>query len=659
MSEDKLQFSRDNLDPLLKDVNNWATVDTSHLSEKDAKKFEARQNAVSAYLDGSPMEEIRKEFGICRIEVLRYCKRCLSLHKDGRIYGWRALIPYERQKAYDRVAESHDNNDFTHGGDSGKLTKLFDTFPELKELVDNLFLKRLEKGIVHESRIPIKSIHKRFIDKCRQLGIKPNAYPFTVLNLGNIALWKYLKKLFSEEQERATRTRHGKEPARMLKSQRDNESIPDVATRPYQRVEFDAHLIDVFCTISIPSIFGGFIERVLDRIWLLVIIDVFTRAVIGYHLCFSKQYSADDVLLCVKNAITPWKAKELTIPELKYPEKGGMPSSVFKELEWALWDEMAYDNAKSNLAAKVKERLTSIVNCAINMGPIKTPERRPFVERFFQTLEENGYHRLPSTTGGNAKDSRREDPENKALQFRISLEHIEELTDVMIAGYNGTPHSGIGYRTPLEALSYYIDSDNILPRQIPKNRRNNLQLLNIKVIRQVRGKAASGKRPHINFEGVKYRNDVLSRSPDLVGTKLTLIIDTSDIRSVTAILPNGAEFGKLTAQGAWGRSPHTLEMRKAILALKYKKLIWYTDSDDPIQTYTDFLGKQSIKSKMARRKLAGARQSQKADNISKVESDKSESSSTLKRMQENESKEDSLNELKSKKRLPRLKTFTY
>lgn len=512
---------------------------------------------------------------------------------------------------------------------------------------------------MHEARIPVKSIHKRFIDKCRQAGIEPNAYPFTALNLGYVALWKYLTKLFNQEQERATRTRHGKEAARSLESQSNDASTPDVVTRPYQRVEFDAHLIDVFCTITIPSIYGGVIERVLDRIWLLLIIDVFTRAVLGYHLCFTKQYSADDVLLCVKNAITPWKAKELTIPGLKYPERGGLPSGVFKELEWALWDELAYDNAKSNLAAKVRERLTSVVNCSINTGPIATPERRPFVERFFSTLEENGYHRLPSTTGGNAKDSRREDPEKKALQFHISLEHIEELTDVMIAGYNGTPHSGIGYRTPLESLNYYIDSNNILPRQASSNQRNNLQLLNIKVTRPIKGKAETGRTPHINFEGVKYRNDVLSRSPDLVGTKLTLIIDTSDIRSITAILPNGAEFGKLGAQGIWGRSPHSLEMRKAILALKYKKLIWYTESDDPVQVYTDYLGEQSVNNKTARRKLAKTRQTQKMGNIAENENSEPVSQVPSGKRQKSQSKGDKPVESKSKKPLPKLKTFTY
>lgn len=658
----KPRFNRDNLDPQIKDVTTWATVDPSLLDEEQSTRYINLKEAISEYFSDAPVEEICKENGITKQGLLRIVKRCLMPHQDGRIWGFRALISNSRQKQYERTSKSTKNPNFTHGGDSGELLRLFDKFPEIKEKVDNLFLKKFEEGVVHEARIPHKSIHKRFIDACREVGITYKEYPFTAENRGYVALWKYLKKLAAQEQERSTRTRHGKENARKLKSQRGSESTRDEVVRPYQRVEFDAHLIDVFCTLTIPSIFGGYVRRVLDRIWLLLIIDVFTRAVIGYQLCFKRQYSADDVLLCAKNAITPWQKKELTIPELTYPKNGGLPSGVFKELEWALWDELAYDNAKANLAQQVRERLTSVVNCAINAGPVGTPERRPFIERFFNTLEENGYHRLPSTTGGNAKDTRRENPESKALEFQISLEHIEELTDVMIASYNGDAHSGIGYRSPLEFLSSYINSDNILPRQIPKNRRNNLKLLDIKMVRTVRGSVKDGILPHINYKGARYRNDVLAHSPDLISKKLTLIIDPTNINSITAILPNGAELGILSAQGPWGRTSHSLEMREDILRLKNEKLISYTESDDAIHKYMDYLGKTSLKSKAARRKLATTRQSRKTSSV--VKNNQSINTKKPKKQSEINLKEDSSNKSiaeleKTKKSLPRLKTFTY
>ncbi len=655
----RVRFSRNNLDPQIKDVSTWATVDPSQLSDEQASRFKNLKEAISDYLSDVSVEKICKEKGVTKQGLIRLVKRCITMHQDGRIWGFRALISNSRQKQYERKAETNSKKKSKHGGNSGEMSKLFDRIPDIKEYIDTLFLQNYEKGVVHESQIPFKSIHKRFLERCRKEGIAPDTYPFTVKNLGYVALWKYLKKLFKQEQERGTRVRYGKDVARNLKTQLNNESERDKVTRPYQRVEFDAHRLDVFCTISIPTILGGYIKKVVDRIWLLVIIDIYTRAVLGYHFCFNNQYSKDDVLLCVKNAIIPWRKKTLTIPALKYPERGGFPSGVFKELEWALWDELAYDNAKANLAGDVRERLTSVVNCAINAGPVGMPERRPFIERFFQTLEENGYHRLPSTTGGNPRDSRRNNPEQKALEFDIELEHIEELTEVMLANYNGEPHSGIGYRSPIELLEYYINSNNILPRQIPVNQRSNLKLLDIKVTRIVRGSIASGKAPHINYEGGKYRNDVLARSPDLIGKKITLIIDPSDVRLITAFLPNGAEFGVLAAQGAWSRSPHTLTMRKEILNLKNKKLIWYTQSDDPVQIYLDYLGKKSLKSKSSRGKLVTAQRTQKAKLLSINVNEELQSHSISTERKKSKSKKKNSVKAESKKILPRLKTFTY
>lgn len=90
---------------------------------------------------------------------------------------------------------------------------------------------------------------------------------------------------------------------------------------------------------------------------------------------------------------------------IKYLEKGGFVSEVVSEAQWNLWEEFCYDNAKANLAHIVTTRLKHIIGCAINAGPVSTPERRGIIERFFGVLEENGYHRLVNTTGSHSKDT--------------------------------------------------------------------------------------------------------------------------------------------------------------------------------------------------------------------------------------------------------------
>jgi len=609
----QIRFDRAMLEPELKDTSLWATVDTSLLNDKHSIRYESRADAIREYLADKPVKKISKAYGISRHELGRLLQRCLSIHPDGRIWGWRALIPYRQQKPYERNAPIKSYHSSKMGGRSGALMQLFARLPHIQELVDALFLKKRSVGIIHESRIPLRSIHKRFLDACRNAGVTASDYPFSVKSLGRIALWKYLRRLLERELTSGVQARHGRDAARILGTV-GNHQPEEQIIRPYQNVEFDGHRIDLFCTISMPSPYGGFVQLVIERFWILAIIESASRAILGYYISLNREYNANDVLCCVRNAIIPWKRKGLTIPGLKYPEHGGMPSEVIPELTWALWDELSYDNAKANLAQRVLTKLSRIVGCAINPGPVKTPERRPLIERFFQTFEENGFHRLPSTTGSRPNDSRRTKPEKNAIRLDIKLEHIEELVEVLVMQYNGTPHSGIGYRTPLEYLQYFIADEDTLVNTLPEGKRSNMNLLNIEASRIVRGNIKNGRRPYIEFEGTRYQNDVLARTPDLIGKRLTLSINPEDIRSLVAYLPDGSELGILTAHGLWGRTPHTLEVRKAILALRNRRLLWYTAEQDPIQVYLDYLAIQSPKSKVAAREFAKVQRMPKRGN---------------------------------------------
>ncbi|HEX8286833.1 MAG TPA: hypothetical protein VF556_02490 [Pyrinomonadaceae bacterium] len=604
-------MKRDELSAYIRDTSRWPIVDSSILNEDVRSKYLKRESAISAYLAGVQIKSLCEQFQITRSEVYRLVKRCILEHPDGKIWGFRALVPFSRQTGYWRLKEATGRSRSVHGGKSGCLTQLFQRHNEIQQLVDDLFLKKIRAGIIHEARISVKSLHKRFLVACREAGIGGNEYPFTTKHRGRVSLTKYLKSLALREQTRFTRVRHGENAATLLKSHGMGETSLQRPSRPYQRVEFDGHKLDLFCTIDVRSPFGAVIQRPIDRLWLLVIIDCYSRCILGYHLSFNREYSSEDVLLCIKNALTRWEPKKLSIPSLIYPDNAGLPSGLMKEAEGALWDEFACDNAKANLSNRVREKLTSIVGCAVNPGPVGTPVRRPLVERFFKTLEQNGFHRLSSTTGSNHKDSRRNQPEKAALRDGITLSHIEQLIDVLIADYNATEHSGVGYQAPLETMKYFFDSDEIMPRRLLNHQQTKLSLLGIEAIRVVRGNSSNGRRPFINYEGERYSNDILGRSSDLIGTKLILRIDPDDGRYMLAFLPNGQEFGVLTARGVWGHVPHTLEQRRVCMALRNDGVIKYTSGQDPIHVLNDYLERQALSSKKARRNLANFRQKSK------------------------------------------------
>src|SRR5205085_7221937 len=106
------RFDRTALEPELKDIAVWPTVDSSMLNKQSSAKFKIRKAALGEYLADKPVREITEAFGVSGKELRRLLKKCLRIHPDGRIWGARALIPSIRQKAYERTAvvKPHTNN---------------------------------------------------------------------------------------------------------------------------------------------------------------------------------------------------------------------------------------------------------------------------------------------------------------------------------------------------------------------------------------------------------------------------------------------------------------------------------------------------------------------------------------------------------------------
>ena len=278
-----------------------------------------------------------------------------------------------------------------------------------------------------------------------------------------------------------------------------------------------------------------------------------------------------------------------------------------------MWEEILLDNAKANLANIVTESLIENVNCNINAGPVSTPERRSIVERFFGTLEEKSFHRLPSTTGSNPNDPRRKDSEKNAIRYEVSVSEIEEIVEIAIANYNNTEHTGIGGFTPLDLMKQRIDR-GMIPRVVPEEERDDLKICCLKVVRTIRGNREKSIYPHITYEGVVYKSNILVKSWHMVGQKLTLLVNINDLRTVEAYLEDGSEFGSLSAKDKWGIKPHTLKMRKEINNLKRNKKIKLGQYDDPIEIYNDYLISRFEKSKSSRNKLCKLNRIQEENN---------------------------------------------
>lgn len=60
-------------------------------------------------------------------------------------------------------------------------------------------------------------------------------------------------------------------------------------------VEFDGHKIDLRQTLRIDDPLGFETLLVLKRVWILVLLDVATLAVLEYSLALGREYNKDDI----------------------------------------------------------------------------------------------------------------------------------------------------------------------------------------------------------------------------------------------------------------------------------------------------------------------------------------------------------------------------
>ncbi|WP_238651774.1 hypothetical protein [Paenibacillus piscarius] len=586
------------------DISNWPIVNKSALDPENQKLFERRELAVSLYMEQKlTNQEIKESTGIDEKEIRRLIKRCLIWDDSTNIiWGFRALIPQKRISNYERKqttsSSKQQNTNF-----NGAFTKLMNDYPVIKEKITSAYLRKtgrkkephLVRGI---------DIHSYFLTLCKKIGLCETDYPFNTADGGKRALYRYFKVIESTHFS-STASLYGSEASRNSKridSQSNTQSL--LLYRPYQRVQFDGHRIDAMFTITYKTPEGDWVTDTIERIWLLAIIDVATRTILGYHISLNKEYTQFDVLQCIKKAIMPYTKRTLTIDGLQYLPSGGFPSSVIPQTEWACWNEFSCDNAKANLSQMVRDRLYQVVDCRINPGPAGVPEFRGIIERFFRTLENRGYHNLVSTTGSHPKDPLRNNPEQAAKKFEISLEDLEELTDVLISDYNGTRHSGIDNFSPLELMKQRIEQRGMIPRTLEPLKRKDVVFFTLHLKRKIRGDVKKGKRPFIHYEGADYKSSVLSNSPALIGKELTLVINTDDLRVIRAFLADGSEFGYLTATGKWGVTPHSLVERKAINKLKANGEIYFNTYQNPMVIYDDYIKKRSIKNKRFRNQYA-------------------------------------------------------
>lgn len=568
-------------------LENWPGVDPDALPEERRSQYLMRRKAIEMYLAGASDADLRESTGIPRSNVYRMiADRCLMQHPDGTLVGWRGALPFYRVTSY-RRSSAPSIRPNSKGGAVGSLRWLFESpgGSALEAKFRKQILARSSK--LGATKRPKQDLFTWFIKELRTAGHEARGeWPFNVEKLGYNTIVKFIDQVLNQNPVRQRKLLGGEDADRKARA---GDGVDRPPIRLFQRVECDAHKIDARMVVMVPTPHGGYEPRTIHRLWVIVIIEVVSRAVLGYHLSLHRECSAEDVLRAIKCALTRWSPRELQFSDNAYVAEAGLPSARHDRYLGACWDEFSVDGAMANICKRVERQLDEIVGAIIlkpqdsnSFSSRRSKDDRPFIESFFGHLAKGGFHKLSVTTGSSPKDKHGADPDEAAHATQFQLEYAEELLDTLIANYNATPHSGLGYRSPLAQLDFLTSRQ---PEQIRQADPEQVgRMVGIRKLCTVMGGVSKGRRPYFNFANARYSAEWLCLRTDLVGKNLWLHIENEDdARWATVSTQSGEFLGAVRAAPPWHLTPHTLYIRQSIRSLDKRRLIHLSSQCDAVE----------------------------------------------------------------------------
>ena len=574
--------------PELRNVTEWPADFIHDLPEDKRRRFLRNRKLVQAVVEQKQsVSQVAKQFNVTPQLVYHYLRRSLAPHGDTGPALAQGLIPHTR-RGYTKDMQSIRARQKPAG--PGLFQGLLDECVGLRDHLDTLIEQDLMKRRYRRNLTP-SSFHAALIRYVREAGWPANAYPFNTEKQAQESSRLYFKKRLSylrnskAAKERTEQTR----------------IIASGLLAPFEEVQFDEHLIDAETGLTV-QLWNGFETTVrLARFWLLLLVCVSSRCVLGYSYGFGRKINQSDVLRALQTVNEPRERMALQSPGLNYAPDAGYPVNVSQQLLYATPSLVRMDNDWSHHGNAVRRMIRRNWNAAVNFGRPAFPVARGLVEAIFKRIEYYG-HQLPSTTGSNPLDPRRHDG-NRRQPPIVSCRSLEEIIDVVIADYNGTTQPELLARSPLQNIQETLERGLIVRKLTPELRQTSLFMQNTEIV-HVNKPRDENIRPRINWLYSPYKGAAIDVRPDVWGAKVRITFHRLDIRTLQVFTLQGEHLGEVHVGGRWRQFPHSQEMRRRIHKLvKDEKL----SRVDPLSAYLDRLGKSIDKPSVALELMRWAR----------------------------------------------------
>jgi putative transposase len=282
------------------------------------------------------------------------------------------------------------------------------------EEVMEIFLTFVHQHYLKTSRPTKEEVYSAFVAYIDKLNAKRS--PDLRIRAPQLSTFKKWIKTRLDPYEVAEK-RYGKAHAR---KKCGGFGHAEQATRPLELVECDHSPIDLQLISEMTGLPCG-------RAWLTVLIDVYSRCIIGFYISFDppSYFSVAQALL---HAILRKDYLKRLHPTIKN--------------EWrcfGLPERLICDNG-AEFHSEDFERLCAVLGIALEFTQKRTPQHKPYVERVLGTI--NGvFKNMPSTTHANYMVKGEHRPERYAT---VSKEKVEAaLTRWIVDVYHQRIHRGL------------------------------------------------------------------------------------------------------------------------------------------------------------------------------------------------------------------------
>lgn len=572
----------------IEQIGSWYKPKDSDLAESVRPRYREACAALIAVLTGEIcITRAARTHGLCPKRLRSMVERAPQLAHDGQPYGFRVCVPWGTYRHSDQGGEVQ----MPRRAGPHAMSQLLSARPEIAIWVDE-FSRPLPPGRPPKA---FGRLHAKIVAELKRLDLR-DYYPLNQPDEGRRALLRFIRRRRIDLAEVGNLDSTDIKPSSLADMFRGG---------PFSRTEIDGHRIDIEAILGVRLPNGSSVKRKITSMWLVVVIEVVSRAITGWVLRVGRAYNNLDLSSCIATSLQPWKRRELTIPGLKYAPGAGLPSgSLGAHSSWRP-RLLALDNATAHSALDFEQAFCRAHGGMLLYGRAHEPRSRPIVEQFFSRLERGALRDVP---GGFEPAKRLGENKIRISNFApndypIQLHAFEELLDVIIANYNATPHPALGDLSPLQflqaqgpkAFSFMSDTAD----------EDASEMCSVLVPLVVHGNRSEGVMPHVNYMYVRYRSLDLDSKWELVGKTVLARICRNDLRSLVLMRAATTPLCAVRAAAPWNRTAHDETTRALIMRWsKLKTGFSVAGTDCAIAAYVAFLREHSPTSQQAVDQLA-------------------------------------------------------